>query len=156
MDGVVAVAQSGWGRARSRIERMPTGKLIALALLLSLVLTVSVEIAAAQRYHVAVRVTEGGALGINPLDDSLDFGDMPRGTGQTRFVTLTNGGDRPAYIVVLALGSARSLIKIDRTRFQLKGGETVQLGFEMKVPPSARVKGYSGTVHIFRFPYIAL
>lgn len=128
-------------------------RLAAVAVILSIALTTAVEIIAAQRYRVSVQVVDDATLGINPLDDSLDYGDMPLGAGQTRFVTLSNDSDRAAYIWVVTVGSAGKLIKIDRSHFVLAGGESQRVGFAMRVPPSAPKKQYTGTVHIFRFPY---
>lgn len=146
----------GVTRAAERLERMSAMRLIGLALIASLVLTAAVEIAAAQWYRVTVQVVADGTLGINPLDDALDFGDMPPGTGQTRFVTLANDSGRPAYIMVLTIGGVGQLIDVDRSRFVLEGGQTAQVGLKLRVPPSAPLKGYSGAVAIFRLPYVSL
>lgn len=140
-------------RIREKLERTSALRLIAIAVLLSIMLTVAVEVIAAQRYRVTVQVVDDATLGINPLDDSLDYGDMPLGAGQTRFVTLSNDSERAAYIWVVTIGSAGKLIKVDRSHFVLAGGETQQVGFAMRVPPSAPKKRYTGTVHIFRLPY---
>lgn len=150
------MAAQVWGRMKSRISGMSTGRIIGLMLVVAVVLTVVVELVAADKYRAVVNVTEGGEMGINPLDDALDFGDIPRGAGQTRFVTLANDGDRSAYIVVWTLGGISELITVDRERFVLEGQQTEQVAFKLRVPPSTPVRVFSGAVLIFRLPHIAL
>lgn len=139
-----------------RFVRLPVGTLFLGALALSLVLTLIVEFMAAAHYQVSVKVVTGSQLGINPLGDSLDFGDIPAGAGQTRFVTLENESGRPSYIYVLSTGGACDLIDVDRSSLVLQPGESVQIAFKLSVPRSALPETYRGDVRIFRLPYVDL
>ncbi|MDH4140932.1 MAG: hypothetical protein OEV43_10235 [Coriobacteriia bacterium] len=133
-------------------RRRRVAKLVVAVLAVSLALTVAVELLAAQRYRAHVQVVEGDTIGVNPLTESLDFGDLPPGAEQKRFVTLENTGSRSAYIVVWSVGGIGELMDVDRSRFALGPGETARIEFSVSVPPSAPVKKYSGTVFIFRLP----
>ncbi len=145
-----------FSRLKDRVSRISTARLVVLALVVSVVLTAAVELAAAQKYYATVKVIDGVVLGINPLDDALDFGDIPKGAGQTRFVTIDNDSNRPAYIVVWTVGGISQLIDVDKTRFVLDGRESAQVSFKLKVPPSSPTKSYTGAVLIFRLPYISM
>jgi len=104
---------------------------------------------------MVVQVVEGeNVMGINPLADKLDFGDLSRNNGMTRYVTLKSGGGIPIYIAVLKIGEISDLVKTDKNLFVLKTGEEVKLSFEIKIPPSAQTRKYSGYTIIFRLPKI--
>ena len=100
-----------------------------------------------------VNVVEGeNIVGVNPTPEKLDFGDLSRNNGMTRYVTLKSGGDYPSYIIVWKFGSISSLVKVDRNFFTLNPDEEVKVAFEIYVPPSAEVKKYDGRVMIFKLP----
>lgn len=116
-------------------------------------LLVSVWVINAARYKMVVQVVDKeNVLGINPLADNLDFGDLSRNNGMTRYVDLKNNGKLNIYFVVWKFGEISDLVKIDKNFFTLKPGEETKVAFEIKIPPSAEAKKYKGGVWIFRVP----
>ena len=129
--------------------------LILLIILAIIVLIVAVQIVNAAKYKMVVNVVEGeNIMGVNPLADKLDFGDLSRNNGMTRYVNLASGGNTPTYIMVWKFGEISDLIKLNRNNFTLEPGEEFKLAFEISIPPSAEVKKYSGYTWIFRLPKI--
>lgn len=139
-----------------RLERISVAKTLVLLIALSLFLTIVVEVVAANKIKTQVRVTKEQSLGINPLPTALDYGDLPRGAGETRFVVLENQGTRPVYIVVWTVGGINNLLKVNKNYFVLKGKEETKLAFNLRVPPSGPLRTYKGMVYIFRLPYLAI
>lgn len=130
-------------------------KKIVLAVFGVLILIVVVQFINAAKYKMVVNVVaEENVLGVNPLADKLDFGDLSRNSGMTRYVTLKSDGGISTYIAVLKFGEISDLVKADKEFFVLKPKEEVKLAFEIYVPPSAPVKKYSGWAVIFRVPKI--
>lgn len=113
------------------------------------------QIINASKYKMMVNVKDGeNIMGINPLADNLDFGDLSRENGMTRYVTLKNGGSALVYIVALQFGEISDLVKVDPGFFALKPGEEKKIAFEISIPVSAQTKQYSGRVWIFRLPKV--
>jgi len=134
---------------------MPKIKTILLAILAIILLVFVVQIVNAAKYKMVVNVVEGeNIMGINPLADKLDFGDLSRNNGMTRYVTLKSGGGIATYILVLKLGEISDLVKVSQNYFTLNPGEEVKLAFEISIPPSAETRQYSGWTVIFRLPKI--
>ena len=125
--------------------------LIVIVIVIAAVLIAQVINAAKYRMLVSVIESEN-EVRVNPLTESLDFGDISRNNGMTRYVTLKSGGNTPAYIVIWKIGEISDLVKVDKNYFTLQPGEEVKLAFEINIPPSAEVKKYSGRVWIFRLP----
>ena len=120
-----------------------------------LALLIVIQIVNAAKYSMVVNVVEGeNIMGINPLAERLDFGDLSRENGMTRYVTFKSSGGTPVYIAAFQFGEIAELIKIDRNFFTLNPGEEIKMAFEIKIPPSAEIKQYSGWVWIFRIPKI--
>lgn len=120
-----------------------------------LLLLVVIQIINAAKYKMVINVVEGeNIMGINPLADKLDFGDLSRNNGMTRYVTLKSGGGISTYIVVWKFGGISDLVKLNKNYFTLGPGEEVKLNFEINIPPSAEIKKYSGWTIIFRLPKI--
>ncbi|HDZ54687.1 MAG TPA: hypothetical protein ENI19_02645 [Candidatus Nealsonbacteria bacterium] len=125
--------------------------LIVIGVILSLIVVVQVINAA--KYKMVINVVEGeNIMGLNPLADKLDFGDLSRNNGMTRYVTLKSGGGISTFVVVWQFGEITDLVKVNKNLFTLKPGEEVKLSFEIQIPPSAEIKQYSGRVWIFRLP----
>lgn len=125
--------------------------LIVIGIILALV--VVIQIVNAAKYKMVVNVVEGeNVMGLNPLGDKLDFGDLSRNNGMTRYVTLKSGGGTSTYIIVWRFGEISDLVKLNKNNFTLKPGEEEKLAFEINIPPSAQVKQYSGWTIIFRLP----
>lgn len=112
-----------------------------------------VQIINATKYDMTVNVKEGeNILGVNPFSDNLDFGDLSRNNGMTRFISLKSDGSMPTYIAVFQIGEISDLVKLDKNFFILQNGKEARLRFEISIPPSAIAKKYSGQVWIFRIP----
>jgi len=127
--------------------------LIVIGIIIALIIVI--QIINAAKYKMVINVVEGeNIMGINPLADKLDFGDLSRNNGMTRYVTLKSGGGVSTYIVVWKFGGISDLVKLNRNYFTLSPGEEVKLSFEINIPPSAEIKKYSGWTIIFRLPKI--
>lgn len=114
-----------------------------------------IQIVNAAKYKMVVNVVEGeNVMGVNPLADKLDFGDLSRNNGMTRYVTMKSSGGVSTYVLVWKMGDISDLVKVDKSAFVLKSGEEVKLAFEIQIPPSAQIQKYSGWVMIFRIPKI--
>ena len=134
-------------------KKWPALKIVVAAVVLALIWFAAVQIMAAERYAAVLQVIEAeNQVGVNPTADKLDFGDLSRGTGSTRYVTLKNDGKSAKKIVVIKYGEIMDLVEISQTNFTLKPGEEVQLEFKVKVPESAPYKKYTGKVIIFKWP----
>ena len=130
-------------------------KKIIIGILIVIALFVIIQIVNAAKYKMVVNVVEGeNIMGINPLADKLDFGDLSKNNGMTRYVTMKSGGGISTYVLVWKRGEISELVKVDKSSFVLKPGEEVKISFEIQIPPSARIKKYSGSVWIFRLPKI--
>ena len=128
-------------------------KKVILRVLVIIVLIIVVQIVNAAKYKMIVNVKEGeNIMGVNPLTESLDFGDLSRNNGMTRYVNLKSGGKTSVYVAVFNVGEISDLIKLSQNFFTLKPGEEVKLAYEIQIPPSAEVKKYSGYTVIFRLP----
>jgi hypothetical protein len=110
----------------------------------------------ANKYRAQVRVVDGqGIVGVNPTSESLDFGDLSRGTSAVRRVEIANNTFMPMYIVAVKTGSIASLIDIKRNFFRLAPGETVSVDYSMYMPASAEInKLYEGRVYLLKMPII--
>lgn len=139
--------------ARSKITNL-VKKIIFVFGILALLIVIT-EVVNASKYSMLVNVKDGeNIMGINPLADNLDFGDLSRNNGMTRYVTFKNGGGASVYIAALKFGEISDLVKIDKNYFTLQPGEETKLSFEISVPPSAQTKNYTGSVWIFRLPKV--
>jgi len=135
--------------------KMGLAKKIFLALGILVFVLIITQFINAAKYTMVVNVKDGeNVLGINPLDDSLDFGDLSRNNGMTRFVTLKNGGSGATYVSVWTFGEISDLVKVDKGSFTLKPGDEKKISFEISIPVSAQTRQYSGWVWIFRLPKI--
>ena len=134
---------------------MSKTKKILLVIAAIIVLILVVQIVNAAKYKMVVNVVEGeNIMGINPLADKLDFGDLSRNNGMTRYVTMKSSGSISTYVIVWKFGGITDLVKLSKNLFTLKPGEEVKLAFEIQIPPSAEIKQYSGWVWIFRLPKV--
>ena len=128
-------------------------KKILIVIGVIILLVVIIQIVNAAKYKMVVNVVEGeNVMGVNPLADKLDFGDLSRNNGMTRYITMKSSGKTATYVMVWRWGGISDLIKLDKNNFVLQPGEEVQLAFELLVPPSAEIKKYSGYTWIFRLP----
>lgn len=151
-EGIKSSPSTGSGR-KKRWGRKHT---ILLVLVMVVVWFVGVQLMAAERYAAVVNVVEGvDKVGVNPTADRLDFGDLSRDTGASRFVTLQNNGKVSKQIWIVKTGSLAELMKIDRgSWFALKPGEQAKIEFNVKIPSSAPYQKFDGTVIIFKWPKV--
>lgn len=135
----------------SKLYSVVKKALIAIGIFIGLFIIV--QFINASKYSMVVNVKSGeNAMGINPLGDKLDFGDLSRNNGMTRYITLASGGSMPTYVSVWKFGEISDLVKIDSSSFTLKPGEEKKVSFEINIPASAQFRQYSGWVVIFRLP----
>jgi hypothetical protein len=128
-------------------------KKILIVIILIILLVVIIQIVNAAKYKMVVNVVEGeNVMGVNPLADKLDFGDLSRNNGMTRYVTMESKGKTPTYVMVWKFGGISDLVKLNQNNFTLEPGKEVKLAFEINIPPSAEIKKYSGWTWIFRLP----
>ena len=132
---------------------MSKTKKITYIILAVILFIVIVQILVADKYKAVVQVIEEeGRVGINPMADKLDFGDLSRDFGATRYVSIENNGKYKVYIMVWKFGNIAELIKLSRNNFTLNSGEKERLAFEMYMPVSADKDKYSGWVWVFKLP----
>ena len=118
-----------------------------------ILLIVAVQALAADKYKAVVQVIEDeNKIGVNPTADKLDFGDLSKNTGATRYISIENNGKYKIYIITWKFGSIAELIKVSRNYFTLNSGEKERLAFEMYMPVSADKDKYSGWVWVFKLP----
>lgn len=128
-------------------------KKVLATVLVILGLVVAVQVVAAEKYQAVVKVVEEkGAVGVNPLADKLDFGDLSKGSSATRYVNLENNGRFRIRILTLKFGGISDLIKVSKNNFVLRPGDKEKLEFRLTMPPSATADSYSGWVWVFKIP----
>ena len=126
--------------------------LIALGVVLLLVVTFLFQ--ALTIYDCQVIATKkGGAIGIAPFTDRIDFGDIPQGETVSKTLILENAGTVPNQINIFIIGSIGDLVKMEPGSLAIEPGETKEVDFRLTMPASAPVeKKYSGKVFILRLP----
>jgi len=144
------------GLEKIQMKRMTPKKFIKCIILFIIFLIAwfaIVQYMAADRYEAVVKVVEeGGKIGVNPMTERLDYGDLPKGNASTRFVTIENNGKMNIYVAVVKYGGIAELIKISRNNFVLDPGEKEKLEFLLEMPISANKEEYTGKVIIFKLP----
>jgi len=118
-----------------------------------IVILLAVQVVNAAKYKMVVNVVEGeNVLGVNPMTERLDFGDLSRNNGMIRYVSMQNGGGMPIYVIAWKFGNISELIKLDQNYFTLNSGEEVKIAYEIHIPDSAQIQKYSGWTIVFRLP----
>lgn len=133
-------------------RRPPLKKVILWGAVALVLLVTSVQLIYAEKYDALVQVIGENRVGVNPTGDRLDFGDLPRGKGATRAVTLSSGGTQSSYIAVWTFGDISELMKVNRNYFTLTGGKSQKLEFTVYIPASAELRYYRGKVWILKVP----
>ena len=137
-------------KAKKKISKF---KIIGLIIVLLIIWFLAVQFLAAETYDMVVNVkAEENIMGINPLADNLDFGDLSRNLGATRIVTMKNDSKSDRYILIWKRGEIADMVQLNKNNVVLKSGEEVKLEFTLQVPPSAQTKQYSGKATIFKWP----
>lgn len=108
----------------------------------------------ANKYRAMANVIPGQSqVGINPLADALDFGDLSRGTSAVRRVDINNGIGMPMYIIIWSTGDIADLMSISKNFFVLGGQSSDTIDFTTYIPASAEIgKDYTGRVYLFKIP----
>ena len=128
-------------------------KAVALFVILAFVWIGTVQYFAADKYNAVVRVQEEDrGVGVNPTTEELDFGDIPKGNGLMRFVTIENNGGMDVYVKIIKTGSISDLIEVSRNDFVLSSGDSAKIEFLLEMPISANKEEYKGKVMIFKLP----
>ena len=148
--------QASKGLEKIQMKKMTPKKFIKCIILFIIFLIAwfaIVQYMAADKYEAVVKVMEeGGKIGVNPMTERLDYGDLPKGNASTRFVTIENNGNMNIYVAVVKYGGIAELIKISRNNFVLDPGEKEKLEFLLEMPISANKEEYTGKVIIFKLP----
>lgn len=105
-------------------------------------------------YNAQVIVKEAGSsIGINPLGDRIDFGDIPQGETVGKTLIMENEGVVPNNVVVFIIGNIGDLVTVKPSSLTLEPGETVEVDFRLTMPVSATPeKKYTGKVFVLRLP----
>ena len=142
--------------ALNRLENLSRQTLLLLilgAFVLSIVATVLIELAYADKFAMQVNVIKSAnKIGINPLTDSLDFGDIYPGGKVKRYITVKNDGPRSTLMVVWVTGTAGEMVTANDSYLTLEPGKKRRLTFLIKVPASASFQTYQGRVWLIRLP----
>lgn len=93
------------------------------------------------------------SIGLNPTTERLDFGDLPQGLTQSRFVTLENGRI-PTRVTIVIYGGIRDFISVDDAFFIMDPNETRRVQFDIAPPFNAEIKKHTGRVVIVRTPWL--
>lgn len=134
-------------------KKISTGKLIGLIIVLVVIWFIAIQIMAAETYNMVVVVKEEeNIMGVNPLAESLDFGDLSRNLGATRIVTLKNDSGGERYVLIWMRGEISDMVDLNKNSFTLEPGEEFKLEFTIQIPPSAEPRQYKGKATIFRWP----
>ena len=95
----------------------------------------------------------GEPIGINPLTDRIDFGDIPQGQEVGKTLIMENAGTVPNQVNVFIIGSIGDLVKVRPGSLTIEPGEIKEVNFRLTMPASAPVeKKYTGKVFILRLP----
>ena len=126
--------------------------LIAVGVLV--LLTVVFLVQALTIYPTQVIAREaGGAIGIAPFTDRVDFGDIPLGSTVGKVISLENAGTVPNYVAIFTLGSIGALVKVSPTSLTLEPGDSQDIELSLTMPASATPeKKFTGWVFILRLP----
>ncbi|MDF1497766.1 MAG: hypothetical protein P1P85_00205 [Patescibacteria group bacterium] len=152
----VKIEEKSEGMKKIQKNKMTPKKILKIAALFIaffLVWFTVVQYITADKYEAVVKVIEeGGKVGVNPMTERLDYGDLPKGNASTRFITIENSGSMDIFVVVVKYGGIAELIKINENNFVLSSGDKKKLELTLNMPISANKKGYEGKIVIFKLP----
>jgi len=142
-------------KKESSKKKIKKARLVAIIVGIVVLVLIIVQFLNASYYKIFVNVVPGeNVMGLNPLTENLDFGDLSRNNAMTRYVNLKSGGKMSSYIIIWKFGSISPLVKIDKNYFTLNPNEEIKVSFSVNIPPSAEVKKYSGKVIVFKLPKV--
>ncbi len=135
-----------------RLPRRRYLVLIAIGILLVLFGTFALQSTTIYSSQVIV-VEAGDPIGINPLEDRVDFGEVPRGSAISKTISFENTGTVPNRIMVFIIGGIGDLVTVEPGSFTLNEGEKMDVKLGVVMPESAEVgKKFSGRVVVVRIP----
>lgn len=128
-------------------------KLIGFIVLLVIVWLIAAQVLAADRYEAVVNIVEGeNKIGINPTEERLDFGDLTRTNGQSRFISVKNNGRMGKYVLAFKTGSIADIMTIKESSVSIAEGEEKRLEFTVFAPVSTPLGNYRGTIWVLKLP----
>ena len=126
--------------------------LIAVGVVLLLVVTFLFQALTIYDSQVIAK-EEGGAIGMAPFTDRIDFGDIPQGATIGKTLILENMGTVPNQVNIFVIGNIGDLVEIVPSSVTLEPGESAEVDFQLTMPASAPVeKKYTGKVFVLRLP----
>lgn len=141
-------------RLALRWPQLARWQLIALAVVAFLLVLLSgTTLGLSTSYSAQIFVVEGGAIGLPPPLERLDFGDAPRGVVVERKIGLENNSPIPLRVFVFAMGDIRDFITVDDAFFRLGPGDEHTIVVEARPPASAEAKKYEGRVVVVQMPW---
>lgn len=137
-----------------QIKTWSKKRLFGYGLLLLVFMFLLVQVLNAAKYQALVQVIQEDRIGVNPTDQRLDFGDLPRDKSAVRVVNLENHSPYKvkSFIMVWKFGELAELIKVSQNYFTLKPGDDVELEFTVHMPNSSEFRYYKGRVWVFQIP----
>lgn len=101
----------------------------------------------------AIAKEAGSSIGINPLGDRIDFGDIPQGETVSKTLIMENEGAVPNNVMVFIIGNIGDLVEVNPSSLTLEPGERVEVKFRLTMPASAPPeKKFTGKVFVLRLP----
>jgi hypothetical protein len=133
---------------------MKKRNIVFIALGVVLLLAVTFLFQALTIYNTQVIAKEAGtSIGINPLGDRIDFGDIPQGETVSKTLIMENEGAVPNNVTVFIIGNIGDLVEVNPSSLTLEPGETVEVKFRLTMPASAPPeKKFTGRVFVLRLP----
>ncbi|RJR31305.1 hypothetical protein C4569_02580 [Candidatus Parcubacteria bacterium] len=108
---------------------------------------------AADKYDIMVNVKAGNnVVGVNPLTNDFDFGDLSTNLRATRYMTLENKSENKRYIAIFKTGEIGQMVEISNNFFDLAPAESKKIELNLYIPPSARNKAYRGKIVVVKLP----
>ncbi|MFA7169447.1 MAG: hypothetical protein WC178_01180 [Candidatus Paceibacterota bacterium] len=130
-------------------------KTMLIFLLILLSWFVVIQYITAEKYVAIVNVLgENEQISAGENKDLIDYGNLPKGSSSTRFITISNSGNSDIYIKILKIGGIGKLIKVNRNDFFLRSKEIEKLEFSVETEADTKEKEYTGKVIIFKIPKI--
>ncbi|MBU1164352.1 hypothetical protein KKA15_02190 [Patescibacteria group bacterium] len=143
------------GTSKSK-KKLTKGNIILIAIILIVVWFIGIQLMAGESYSMLVQVVpeEDGEsqMGINPLTENLDFGDLSENVGASRYLSLKNESNKDRFILVWKRGEISDMVDLNKNGFTLVPGSEEKLEFHILIPPSAEMRYYYGKARIFMWP----
>ena len=103
------------------------------------------------RYPARVQITEKGEalnIGISVDPWNLDFGVLPKGVNNKRFINLANHKNKIYKVSLVSRGNISSMISFSENNFLLHEGEEEKVSVFLNSSLSEKVGNYTGEVDV--------